>query len=59
MMIAVIADNGALVALQRRYGFTGVGRLSGVGHEQDRCIGTLLMQGTLGRAAAGTAGLNQ
>jgi L-amino acid N-acyltransferase YncA len=45
-VIAVIADTGsdASAALHRKFGFTQVGRLTGVGHKHDRWIDTVLMQ---------------
>ncbi|MFC4120007.1 GNAT family N-acetyltransferase [Nonomuraea zeae] len=48
-MIAVIADSGshASVALHERFGFTHVGRLTGVGYKHGRSVDTLLMQRAL------------
>ena len=45
-MIAVIADTGsdASAALHRRFGFTDVGRLTGVGYKHGRWVDTTLMQ---------------
>ncbi|MGA8745388.1 MAG: N-acetyltransferase family protein [Solirubrobacterales bacterium] len=45
-VIAVIADTGdsASTALHRAFGFTDVGRLTGVGYKHGRWIDTLLMQ---------------
>ena len=49
-MIAVIADTGsdASAALHRRFGFTDIGRLTGVGHKHDRWVDTCLLQLALG-----------
>ncbi|MGP4110314.1 GNAT family N-acetyltransferase [Streptomyces sp. 4N509B] len=65
-VIAVIAEpsDGSSVALHRRFGFTEVGRLKGVGHKHGRWLDTLLMQRDLAedtepgnpRDAAGAAG---
>ncbi|MEV4298877.1 GNAT family N-acetyltransferase [Microbispora rosea] len=48
-VIAVIADTGsdASTALHKRFGFTHVGRLTGVGYKHGRWIDTVLMQRTL------------
>lgn len=48
-MIAVIADTGrdASTALHKRFGFTHVGRLTGVGYKHGRWIDTELMQRAL------------
>jgi L-amino acid N-acyltransferase YncA len=45
-MIAVIADSGsdASAALHTRFGFTHVGRLTGVGYKHGRWVDTVLMQ---------------
>ncbi len=57
-VIAVIADSGdgASAALHLRAGFTGAGRLTGVGHKHGRWIDTVLLQRDLTAApAAGAA----
>jgi L-amino acid N-acyltransferase YncA len=48
-VIAVIADSGsdASEKLHARFGFTHVGRLTGVGHKHNRWIDTVLMQRAL------------
>ena len=45
-VIAVIADSGsdASAALHRKFGFTDVGRLTGVGYKHGRWIDTALLQ---------------
>jgi phosphinothricin acetyltransferase len=53
-MVAVIGDvaNDASIAVHRRQGFVGVGRMPGVGWKFGRWIQSVLMQRPLGNGTA-------